>query len=266
MTTTTDRQDLRRALDMDRRLLGAAAQRADDHPLGLALHNPALPRVWVQNQLHVLGPAGDIDDLVRILDELYGDLKHRRAVLEDEADGERLAQGFADRGWLVSRTVYMALREPRDREPAAGLAREVDEATLRPVERRMIASEPHGKDPVVVEQLLDERAALHRAADACHYVAGCEGDELVGTTTLYRSGPLAQVEDVITAQSHRGRGIARGMVSLAIDLARDAELVWIAADDEDWPKDLYFKLGFRPMGRTVSFTRVGPEHPAYRPE
>jgi RimJ/RimL family protein N-acetyltransferase len=265
MTTTTDRQDLRRALDMDRRLLGAAAQRADDHPLGVALHNPALPRVWVQNQLHVLGPAGDIDDLIRILDELYGDLDHRRAVVEDEAEGERLAEGFADRGWLVSRTVYMALREPRDREPAAGRAREVDEATLQPIERRMIASEPHGKDPEVVEQLLRERAALHRAADSCHYVAGCEGDELVGTTTLYRSGELAQVEDVITAESHRGRGIARAMVSLAIDLAGDADLVWIAADAEDWPKELYFKLGFRPMGRTICFTLLGPAHPASRP-
>jgi hypothetical protein len=25
--------------------------------------------------------------------------------------------------------------------------------------------------------------------------------------------------------------------------------------DNDWPKDLYWKLGFRPMGRIFSFTR-----------
>ena len=46
------------------------------------------------------------------------------------------------------------------------------------------------------------------------------------------------------------------------DLATSAEfavLTWIAADDNDWPKELYFKLGYRPMGRLFSFTRVGPE-------
>jgi len=76
---------------------------------------------------------------------------------------------------------------------------------------------------------------------------------------------VGQVEDVATLQAFRRRGVARAMVSLAIDLAGDGDLIWIAADDNDWPKDLYSKLGFRPMGRIVTFTRVGPEHPASDP-
>jgi hypothetical protein len=47
------------------------------------------------------------------------------------------------------------------------------------------------------------------------------------------------------------------MVSLAIDLAGGAGLIWIAADDNDWPKELYAKLGFRPIGRIFAFTRTG---------
>src|SRR5947208_16895623 len=89
--TTTDRRDFQRALDMERGLLAAAAQRSQDHPLGLLLFDEARPRVWVHNQLHVTGPAGDIDDLVRVLDERYGHLPHRRVVVEDEVEGERLA-------------------------------------------------------------------------------------------------------------------------------------------------------------------------------
>src|SRR6476619_7361266 len=112
MTTTTDRRDFRRALDMERALLAAAAQRSQEHPLGLLLFDEARPRVWVHNQLHVTGPAGDIDELVRILDEHYGDREHRRVVVEDEVEGERLAEGFRARGWLVDKDVYMALREP----------------------------------------------------------------------------------------------------------------------------------------------------------
>src|SRR5436190_13761166 len=109
-TTPTDRRDMRRALDMERGQLAGAAARAEPHPLGLLLFDEVRPRVWVHNQLHVTGPAGDIDDLVRVLDERYGHLAHRRVVVEDEVEGERLADGFRDRGWETDVTVYMALR------------------------------------------------------------------------------------------------------------------------------------------------------------
>ena len=167
MTTTTDRQDFQRALDMERGLLAGAAQRSEPHPLGVLLFDDARPRVWVHNQLHVTGPAGDIDDLVRILDEHYGGLQHRRVVVEDEVEGERLADGFRDRGWEVDTTVYMALREPRDREPDASLAAEVSAEEQRAVERRTLSQEPFAKDPEVREMLVDARAARQATVDEC---------------------------------------------------------------------------------------------------
>jgi ribosomal protein S18 acetylase RimI-like enzyme len=265
--TTTDRQDFQRALDMERDLLGSAAERAESHPLGVLLFDDARPRVWVHNQLHVTGPAGDIDDLVRILDEHYGALQHRRVVVEDEVEGERLADGFRARGWEVDTTVYMALREPRDRDPDASLAAEVSAEEQRAIEHETLSEEPFAKDPEVRDMLVDARAARQATVDECRYIAGVVDGRRVGATTVYVMGDLAQVEDVATLRAYRGRGVARAMVSLAIDIARDtdADLTWIAADDNDWPKELYFKLGFRPIGRIFSFTRVGPEHPAYDP-
>ncbi len=267
MTTTTDRQDFQRALDMERGLLAGAAQRSEPHPLGVLLFDDARPRVWVHNQLHVTGPAGDIDDLVRILDEHYGALQHRRVVVEDEVEGERLADGFRDRGWEVDTTVYMALREPRDREPDASLAAEVSAHEQRAVERRTLSQEPFAKDPEVREMLVDARAARQATVDECRLIGGMADGGHVGNTTVYIEGDIAQVEDVATLRAYRGRGVARAMVSLATDIAResDADLIWIAADDNDWPKELYAKLGFRPMGRIWSFTRLGPEHPSYDP-
>ena len=84
-------------------------------------------------------------------------------------------------------------------------------------------------------------------------------------TTLYSDGTTAQVEDVATLRDYRGRGLARAAVSAAIDAAVDMghRFVFIVADDDDWPKDLYGRLGFDPIGRAWSFTRPGPEHPAY---
>jgi hypothetical protein len=105
MTTTTDRQDLQRALAMERALLAAAAQRAEEHPLGVLLFDAAHPHVWVHNQLHVTGPAGDIDDLIRVLEDRYGDLGHRRAIVEDEVEGARLAaEILAEVGMDAART------------------------------------------------------------------------------------------------------------------------------------------------------------------
>jgi hypothetical protein len=41
-------------------------------------------------------------------------------------------------------------------------------------------------------------------------------------------------------------------------MALDPELLFIVADDNDWPKDLYARLGFEPVGRTRAFHRLPP--------
>jgi hypothetical protein len=37
-----------------------------------------------------------------------------------------------------------------------------------------------------------------------------------------------------------------------------ADLVFLIADDADWPKQLYAKLGFDPAGRLWQFTKPPP--------
>ena len=241
---------------MERGLLAAAAGRAEPHPLGVLVFDAARPRVWVHNQLHVTGPAGDIDDLIEVLDEHYGRLAHRRVILEDEVEGERLAGGFRDRGWQVEAHVYMALREPRDREPDAALAAEIGAGAHQAIERLTLGEAAFAHDPEVVEQLISARTAHRAACDEARCIGGYAGGEPAGTTVLYRVGDVAQVEDVGTLTAFRGRGVARAMVSLAVDLAGGADLTWLAADDDDWPKELYAKLGFRPIGRIWVFTRT----------
>jgi ribosomal protein S18 acetylase RimI-like enzyme len=220
--------------------------------------------VWVLNQLSVDAPT-DADALIGALDELYSHLPHRRAFVEDPEAGERLAPRLRDVGWLVEREVFMVARRERDRPAQAGLAREVDEATIRAVEAQTIAEQPHG-EPAVVEQLLASRAAFGRAGRARYFVAASDGVDGCHAT-LYSDGVVAQIEDVGTLKSLRRRGLARAACSAALDAAVAAghELVFIVADDEDWPKELYGKLGFDVVGRPWAFTRPGPEHPAHRP-
>jgi ribosomal protein S18 acetylase RimI-like enzyme len=74
---------------------------------------------------------------------------------------------------------------------------------------------------------------------------------------LFRGDRIVQVEDVYTAPEHRGRGFARALLTRAVELAQaaDPELTFIVADDGDWPKRLYAKIGFVPAGREWLFTR-----------
>jgi GNAT superfamily N-acetyltransferase len=235
------------------------------HPLGEAFFHRRLARAYVLNTLYVDAEV-DPDQLVAALDDLYGDFLHRRAVVRDDAEGARLAPHLRPRGWLVEHDVYMALRRPRDREATAGLAVEVDAPRHRLAEAAGIREEPYGHDEEVVQQLVAMRGAVGAAVPSTRFFVGRADDVDAAVTTLYSDGTVAQVEDVATLRAYRRRGLARATVSAAIDAAVETghDFVFIVADDDDWPKDLYGRLGFDPIGHTWAFTRPGPEHPAFR--
>jgi GNAT superfamily N-acetyltransferase len=236
------------------------------HPFGEAFLHRRLARAYVLNSLHVAAEV-DADQLVAAVDDLYGGFLHRRAVVESDETGARLVRGLSPAGWLAERDVYMLLRRERDRAPDAGLAVEVDAVRHRLAEAAGIREEPYGRDEEVVEQLVGMRAALAAAVPATRFFVGQADGVDAAVTTLYSDGATAQVEDVATLRDYRRRGLARATVSAAIDAALEMghESVFIVADDDDWPKDLYARLGFDPIGRTWAFTRPGPEHPAHRP-
>jgi ribosomal protein S18 acetylase RimI-like enzyme len=72
---------------------------------------------------------------------------------------------------------------------------------------------------------------------------------------------VAEVCDVGTHPSHRGRGLARAVVTAAVAAARGdgADLIVVTADADDWPRQLYARLGFEPVGLIERFRRVGLE-------
>jgi ribosomal protein S18 acetylase RimI-like enzyme len=79
-------------------------------------------------------------------------------------------------------------------------------------------------------------------------------------TKLRTEGNVAQIEDVYTVPEARGRGHARALVTHAVAVAKaDApELIFIMADDDDWPKELYARIGFERTGRLLQFHKELP--------
>jgi predicted GNAT family acetyltransferase len=71
-------------------------------------------------------------------------------------------------------------------------------------------------------------------------------------------GVVAQIENVLTDPPARGHGLARGVVTAAVRLALDsgATCVFLVADADDWPRELYARLGFVPVAGYTELTRA----------
>jgi ribosomal protein S18 acetylase RimI-like enzyme len=244
----------------DRALRERAATRIVAHDFGAAILCPALPRVWDLNVafLDVELERGDADGLIAEVEGLQGEarLRHRRLLITEEETAERLLPRFSERGWTHSWWVYMA----HDATPApavdSAVAGEVDREVARAVEEQALADDDFALDEEVVSQLLAGRDRLCRATPARFFAGRSEG-EPVSVCTLYSVGPVAQVEDVATLTSHRGRGLGRAVVGAALYAAQAAghETVFVVADDADWPKQMYRRLGFEPVGRALNLVR-----------
>ena len=73
---------------------------------------------------------------------------------------------------------------------------------------------------------------------------------------LERDGGAAEITHVYVHPEHRGAGRGTAMTRAAVEAAGDVPDLWIIADDEDRPKQLYARLGFRPAWVTMEFLRL----------
>ena len=112
------------------------------------------------------------------------------------------------------------------------------------------------QDPEVWRQLGDRVQTVQRAADATYLAVRAES-RVIARADLYLRGGTAQVEEVLTDPGHRGQGHASTLVHHALHLARrrGAEVVFLLADADDWPQQLYQRLGFTDTARTSQFAR-----------
>jgi ribosomal protein S18 acetylase RimI-like enzyme len=218
-----------------------------ESPLGRAVYTDELPRRLDGNYLWV--ERGEAEALVTEAARL----ERRLIFVPDPELGDSLAPWFKEQGWRIDRHVVMAqLREP-EREADLALVQEVSEPDLREARKRVLANEPWAS-PQVLEQIFAAKALIGERVRTRFFAAELEG-EVVSYTDLYLDGADAQVEDVGTVPEHRNEGHATAVVLGAIAEARKAgaEFVFLVADANDWPKELYAKLGFDEVGHYTKF-------------
>jgi GNAT superfamily N-acetyltransferase len=232
--------------------LAKTADEAWASEAGYVVLAPSLPAVWSVNQVRVALPLG-FAALVALAEEQLASIPYVHIVLENQESGPALEEEFRAAGWKAERESLMLLSAEPDREADTSVVIDAGEDEVAEVMRRW-----YGEDRLRASELDQLTDFSRRESRAC-------GDRLLGVrsidgallaiTKLRTAGRTAQVEDVYTTPEARGRGFARALVTRAVELAQAGghDLIFITADDNDWPKQLYARIGFRPLGRLWLF-------------
>ena len=152
-------------------------------------------------------------------------------------------------------------REP-DRRVDTSMVREVAVRRAHGRAARGDVGEPWGD--AEISSLLDEAKRLIMRAVPTRFFAAFVDGEIAAYCELRSDGTVAQIEDVNTIPRFRGRGLGRAVVQYArrrgaSDETRSSYLEALA---EDWPRQLYAKLGFDVVGER-HFNTLFP-HPLTR--
>ena len=258
---TTDDAEFARAVAFERSAHAEVCGRVERLRDGFAFLDDSLPLVYYANLLWITATDRGLraDELVADAERLLAPYEHRWIVVEHEPLWRALEYDFLAAGWGLETVVYMSHRRPPDRLGDLAAAREVDRADILPAEQRYLATQPWAAKPDSVRQVIEHHRRIGELlGERCF--AAFAGGGVCAFAKLRARDRVAQIEDVAVLQEHRGGGLGRLVTSaaLAAAVALEPELLFIVADDADWPQELYGRLGFEPVGRLRAYHRLPP--------
>jgi GNAT superfamily N-acetyltransferase len=210
------------------------------------------PRYFDYNVVRVEDDPGmDVAGLSEFAETALAGLSHRRVDFDLIDVADRLRSGFRSAGWSSTRLLWMRHGRPGSRAPTDGVE-EVHYDAVAPLRRRWHREDWPDSDAARYHEQARE-LALRRGVR----VFACRRDGApVAFGQLLRIGPAAEITHVYVHPACRGEGHGTAVTCAAVAAARDAEDLWICADDEDRPKLLYSRLGFEPAWTTMEFLRL----------
>jgi GNAT superfamily N-acetyltransferase len=219
---------------------------------GTVLRASRYPTYWDFNVVRVEeDPKLSVEALVAFADEALAGLGHRRVDLECATAAEPLRAEFKAQGWLTQRLVWMRHEAPAPSGPAIA----VEHVPYEAVDDLRVAW--HGEDfpgHDMGKHLVHAReVALLRGAEV---LAVLDGGTPVAFAQSASDGRSTEIEQVYVSPDHRGNGLGTALTRAAVSAARDVEDLWIVADDEGRPKQLYSRLGFRAAWTAIEALRL----------
>ncbi|MFI7444575.1 GNAT family N-acetyltransferase [Nonomuraea indica] len=238
------------------------AGRVVEVPGGFAVLNDRYPGSYDDNRLIVRppGPPGTpaappAGEVLRVADEVLASRAHRYVCVDDDTLGAAYAPAFAAAGYTHDVNLIMVFRGTPPVDPPAADHLTLEE--LLPVLRHDWRELLPDAGESVVEGLARRVAERLRGADVVQFRGVRDADgRIAARADLYAHDGVAQIESVHTGTRHRGRGHARTLMTALLADAAGNDPIFLVADDADWPKDFYRRLGFEPLARTHSFLRT----------
>jgi GNAT superfamily N-acetyltransferase len=196
-------------------------------------------------------PAIGVADLIKVANEALAGVAHRRVDFDLAAAAEPLRAGFEAEGWKSTRLLFLRHEAPLPSGPNI----RVEEVPYDAVHELRVAwhREDFPDQDASRYHAQAREVALRRGAKV---LAVRERGVPVAFAQLELDGGAAEITQVYVHPEHRGAGRGTAITGAAIETAGNVRDLWIAADDDDRPKHLYARLGFRPAWRTAEFLRL----------
>jgi GNAT superfamily N-acetyltransferase len=204
--------------------------------------------------------ALSVGTLLELTDRALGELSHRRLDFDSAALGRRLRATFEAEGWKTARILWMRHEAELPEGPDIPVqAVEYDEV-------HHLRVMWHEEDPpgVYASPAFYRHAREVALALGARVLAVRDRGRPVAYVQLETHGGGAEISHVYVDPDHRGAGLGTALTRAAIQAGHGHRDLWISADDEDRPKNLYARLGFRPIWTAMQFTRLPEPVPAPR--
>ena len=196
-------------------------------------------------------PQMTAEALMAFADEALAGLAHRRLDFDLIDAAQPLRRGFETKGWKSQRLLWM--RHDTAAPPGPALA--VEEVPYESVHNLRVAwyrEESPDQDPGDYHAQARE-VALRRGA---RVLAVRKHGAPVAFAQFEHVGAAAEITEVYVERGCRGGGLGTAITHAAIEAAGSGRDLWIVADDEDRPKELYARLGFRPASTAMELMRL----------
>ncbi|WP_436494117.1 GNAT family N-acetyltransferase [Actinokineospora sp. HUAS TT18] len=249
---------LRRIDAFEDRFARAQATEVVELGWGHALLQRDYPASWHHNRLVV---TADVDPaaVVAAADEILGGHGHGHRLVHftDDAQGIAAEPAFQAADYGVHERIITMIHSGELPPRGPDLVRPVPFERMRSSLIHDWRTEfPNDSEDAIV-QLADRVQLYGRGADVT-FLGVLDGDDIVARGELYIADGLAQFENIVTRQEHRGKGYARALVAEALHRSHAAgcDLWYLIAEATDWPRGWYHRMGYREAAQTHVYQRM----------
>lgn len=236
----------------------------DQHPWGAVVTDARFPMVWDANHASVFVTPGPSLDEVR--SALLPALRTAGAGYEhvecwDLPPDEPLVAELRERLGAADRDLVMVHEGDGTRGELPPSDAEVREVSGDDDEFwTWYGGTRNAFGTIMTEDVIRQLVVRDREVIASHgarWFVGYLDGQRAGLTSLHRMAGVGYVDNVVTLEPFRRRGVAAAMVEAAVRASREdgVEILHLLAEEGGAPSRMYERLGFRVRHRVVSFTR-----------